>query len=1094
MKLRKLTSALVAAGVLTSPWALGLGLGDLKLKSALNQPLQAEIKLLQTRELAKEEILPSMAADEEFDRAGVERFFFLSDIGFDVELSGNGDGTLLLSTKQSVQEPFLNFLVEVNWPNGRVLREYTVLLDPPVYEDEAPSVVVTPKGSSSPRAPKITPVKQSSVQRNSSAVVTPVSRDSGSSGINNQGRTVGSTDTLWDIAAEVRPDRSVTIQQTMMAIRELNPNAFVAGNINKIKKGAVLRIPTLDQIHNWQHGSAVEEVAAHNQRYKKSLEPSDNNTSDQVQLSAVNQDIQPVVQAPEDARLKIVRSDVSAASGGSASGDQSSSNVENLQNDLAISQENLDKASRENEKLSEKLESLQQQVEKLSRLVTLKDTQMAELQAGMAKSDDAAVESSLPSDEVVASPVESDSVDAMTDEVAASDLEDTLASSTPVDALDDIALTDEVKVDDVAVEEPVVADVPPPVNKPVIKPQGQPVEIQSPKQPSFLESVTKNPIWLVAIGAGSLFFVILLFMLSRRSYQRENELSEVMEKDSSSDQPASDTVQTEMDNIEQELEGLDLESKGFGQVSLDGDESLQPDDIVARADSFIAYGQFDNAVVLLGDAINQEAGRIDLRLKMLEVYAEMQDSQGFERQKQEILGLGADDVLAQINVLEQKLPSYMGETASVNAFDSNENLSNDKPLMGDADFDLAPGENSEDDELSYSLEDLESELASDLSGESSESEGTTELDSLDDLDFNLEEELGITEEAPDSIEQGSKESDFSIDMDFDVSDDKELSSGLDELDSLEIPDMDSESSLSEGISLEGGSELDGLSLDEGLELDSVTDDADLDDTPAVEDNVLGDGEIGLDSDFSLDELDSVRTDDELTVEPEADSSLEQDSIDLDTSDVEPLSSDELGEVLDVGVDLEDLAKSLGVDSADEVDLDAELASATEGSDDLGALSGDDLESETEVDVAVLDEVEEVSLVEEGASEESLDLDVALDVDESLEIDESLVDADSNKLSEGAEEESSSDVDLTEAAEVAQSQSEVSLADSVNSELTEDELDFFVGSDEVATKLDLARAYVDMGDVDGARDILEEVVLEGSEEQKNEAGELLNGLS
>ncbi|GAA3911088.1 FimV/HubP family polar landmark protein [Litoribacillus peritrichatus] len=1065
MKLRKLTSALVAAGVLTSPFALGLGLGDLKLKSALNQPLQAEIQLLQTRELVTEEILPSMASEEEFDRAGVERFFFLSDISFDVELTGNGKGSLLLTTKQSIQEPFLNFLVEVNWPTGRVLREYTVLLDPPVYEDEAPGIVVTPtRTTAQPESQvSVTPVRQSAPQRNSSATVTP----SASTYEGGDTRTVGASDTLWDIATEVRPSRSVTIQQTMMAIRELNPNAFVAGNINKIKKGSVLRVPTLDQVENWQHGSAVEEVAAHNKRYKDSITPGSDSTS-QVQLSAVDQQVQSEVQAPESARLKIVRSDVSASSGGSASGDESSSsNVESLQNELAITQENLDKASRENEKLNSKLASLEEQVEKLSRLVTLKDTQMAELQTGMAMSGedpaDAMVDEVATDSEVMGeSPAMAESTDGAESELSA---EIDGAEVDGADIANEEGIAGEVEQPSVAleepgvaevIEEPVVAEVPPPADKPIVKPEVDAVGVTAPKQPSLFESITGNPIWLVAIGAGSLFFVILLFMLSRRSYQRESELSDVLEQENKADQQSSD-VQAEMDNIEQELDGLDLESQGFGQVSLDSEDAMQPDDIVARADSFIAYGQFDNAVVLLNEAINKEAGRVDLRLKMLEVYSEMQDSQGFARQKQEILGLGADDVLAQIEVLEQKLPGYMGE-ASVNAFDSNESLVGGKPLMGDADFDLSSG-NKEDDEFSYSLEDLESELASDLSGDVAPAS-----DALDDLDFNLEEELGITDDAVSeaSLDEESAGDEFSLDMEVDGALD---ASEVDALDDLNLDDLDTDlgdAGAGIGLDLEGDSSSaaqEPVELDSGLELDEVADELDSFELPATEDNVLSEFDMG--DDVSEDSIQ-----DESIIEPELDEISLDSETQTETASAE-LSQDELGEVLDVGVDLEDLAKSLGVDSVDEVDLDAELASAT--------------------DVPVVAAEPAKPAVDEQEAQE----DLSLDVDVTSEPTASSDDLPSLDMAE--------EVDTSVAEEVSQDVNEIpaaaaTLDESVGSGLAEDELDFFVGTDEVATKLDLARAYVDMGDVDGARDILEEVVLEGSEEQKSEAGDLLNSLS
>lgn len=1130
MKLRKLTSALVAAGALSSPFALGLGLGDISLKSSLNQPLQAEIKLLQTRELAEEEILPSLASEEEFNRAGVERFFFLSNIDFDVELSGKGDGSLLLTTKQTIQEPFLNFLVEVNWPNGRVLREYTVLLDPPVYEDTAPAIVVTPQTKASTK-PMMDAEKQVVEAKHSRAVVTPVSQ-SDSRVSNGTFGPVSASDTLWNIAIEVRPDRSVTVQQTMMAIRELNPNAFVAGNINKIKKGSVLRVPTLDQIQGWTQGSAVQEVAAHNKRYQQSIHPEQ---ASQVQLSGVDHSLQSTTMKPEEARLKIVRSEEASAAIGAASGDQSGegAELETIQNELAITQENLDKANRENEKLSARIEALEERMSKLSRLVTLKDTQMAELQ--MAASDqitemgdmaeqgqdgmeqdasdmpaaampgDGMSEDMASEDPMTPSEDMSATDDGMTDEVAST--EDAVSDMTEMaDGMSDMASTDPVE-ESIASTSPEAVD-----NKPIIKLDDPVAPMQQPQQ-GLLDKILGNPVWLAAIGAGALLFVILLFMMSRRSYQRENELADVVDQDTVAGKTSSDIADEELNAIDQELDDLDLESKGFGQVSLDGDDNLEVDDVVARADSYIAYGQFDNATNLLDEAINSEPSRIDLRLKMLEVYAEMQDTQGFERQKQEIINLGADDVLGQINVLEQKLPgSIGGDSPTVNAFDSGESLVAD----GASEFDLS---SDSDDDFSYSLEDLESELASDLSGDS-EPAGMSSLsgesDDLGDLEFNLDEELGLAEESPTETEKDLSSGDeFSLNIDLDDTEVSEsvvdnVDSGLESLDDLEMSGFESDLESAEkdsdelaglGASADLEAESAELSLDSSLDLEESADEFELD-VPAVEDNVI-----------------------------EATASTETDELSIDMDAVESVADEASGidntaetADLDMDSDLEDLAKSLGVDSADEVDLDAELASASETEVsaldvsetalDETVVEGADTElQESEFDLPeeeisldesteltdMADDMSLASSVDAVEAAETVSEDLGdLTLDESLDVAEVEGEVvDELSLDELSLNQNGADVpDVEDSAEAAEAEitGESSADDLVKADLNEEELDFYVGTDEVATKLDLARAYVDMGDVDGAKDILEEVIVEGNEDQKTEATELLNGLS
>ncbi|WP_166222533.1 FimV/HubP family polar landmark protein [Pseudomonas atagonensis] len=113
-----------------SSWSMALGLGDITVHSALNQPLKADIALVDVGGLTANDLSISLATADEFGRAGVERVFFLNDLKFTPILHGNRQMIRVTSSKP-VNEPFLNFLVQLNQPNGRLLREYTVLIDPP---------------------------------------------------------------------------------------------------------------------------------------------------------------------------------------------------------------------------------------------------------------------------------------------------------------------------------------------------------------------------------------------------------------------------------------------------------------------------------------------------------------------------------------------------------------------------------------------------------------------------------------------------------------------------------------------------------------------------------------------------------------------------------------------------------------------------------------------------------------------------------------------------------------------------------------------------------------------------------------------------
>ena len=121
--LRKLVAAIIGVSALVPGAVFGLGMGEVELDSFLNQPLDAQIELLQTRGLASSEIIASLASAREFSAAGVDRSFFLSQLKFEIDTREDGTTYLKVTSNRPVTEPFLNFLVEVQWPAGRLLRE-----------------------------------------------------------------------------------------------------------------------------------------------------------------------------------------------------------------------------------------------------------------------------------------------------------------------------------------------------------------------------------------------------------------------------------------------------------------------------------------------------------------------------------------------------------------------------------------------------------------------------------------------------------------------------------------------------------------------------------------------------------------------------------------------------------------------------------------------------------------------------------------------------------------------------------------------------------------------------------------------------------
>jgi len=243
-KLRVLISALL----LSPAVAFGLGLGEIRLNSALNEPFSAEIDLVAATPEELGALEANLASNEVFSRYGLDRPAFLGSLEFTVGRGQDGRSVLLVRSRDAISEPFVSFLIDVSWPRGRLLREYTVLLDPPAMLSAAESPVAAPVA-----APVTTPAAPASV-----LPPAPVAQ---SAPVMSDGSTyqVARGDTLYGIAGSVAGGDRQAIQRTMIAIFRANPEAF-SGNINVLRAGAILRVPSSGEIANIAASEAAGEV------------------------------------------------------------------------------------------------------------------------------------------------------------------------------------------------------------------------------------------------------------------------------------------------------------------------------------------------------------------------------------------------------------------------------------------------------------------------------------------------------------------------------------------------------------------------------------------------------------------------------------------------------------------------------------------------------------------------------------------------------------------------------------------------------------------------------------------------------------------
>ncbi|EJM03193.1 MULTISPECIES: FimV/HubP family polar landmark protein [unclassified Pseudomonas] len=744
VQVRKLVLAIAAASALSSGMAHALGLGELTLKSTLNQPLVAEIELLDVKDLTAAEVVPSLASAEDFAKAGVDRQAFLNDLTFTPVLNASGKSVLRVTSSKPLSEPMVKFLVQVMWPNGRLLRDYSVLLDPSKFSPQTADAAAQPAPSQTITAPT------TGATHSTQYTTTP-------------------RDTLWEIAAKARTGGSV--QQTMLAIQALNPDAFIGGNINRLKTGQVLRLPDSVQSTALPQSKAIAEVAAQNEAWRQGRRYVAKPGTGQQQLDATNRGRgnSGAAQNAQD-NLSLVSAESAKSRGKGPAGDAKA-----LSNKLAVTQESLDTTRRDNEELKSRMSDLQSQLDKLQKLIELKNNQLAKLQAEGAGAAPAAN---------AAAPA----VPAITAELAAT------PPATPAEA----APTPE-------------SAIAPPAETPVVEP------VVAPKPPvddekTFNELLT-NPILLGLVGGGVVVLLLLLLLLARRrKAQQEAEKHLRMARALSEEQEFS----AEQDLPESSFEGLETPAASVKlntpapapapvvapvvapivmaepiAAPLVAPAAERSDDVLDKAQSHINAGRLNQAAALLEEGVSLEPQRSDLRLKLMEVYGQQGDRDAFVGQERQLVANG--DNFAKVEELKSRFPAMAvvaatGLAAAAVAAELDAQYVKDLLLDEPEAPAPAPVEDDLDSAFDLSLDDLDNitpvepapvvepeapvELDEfpaddDLSFESVLQQQTDIKENLDDLsDFDLDLDLGA-EPAP-AVDLA--DDDFLLDLDEGVKD------------------------------------------------------------------------------------------------------------------------------------------------------------------------------------------------------------------------------------------------------------------------------------------------------------------------------------
>ncbi|HAU0514253.1 TPA: pilus assembly protein FimV, partial [Legionella pneumophila] len=252
---------------LTMPISLyALGLGEMKVQSSLDQPFSAEIELIDVGADPIASIKVSLADPEQFEQIGLERTAVLSLLRFQVERNPKGTPVVKVSSTERMTEPYMEIVVDLTWPKGQLYKAYTVLLDPPGYQlgittAQSRPVYYKKKSTSYSNEPGviektvITTVEHGPVSRSDSKKKT------------TYGPTV-TNENVWQIAQRYKTSKLI-LPQVVLAIVGANPEAFKDGNLNGLKVGVRLVIPSTEEIAKVPSDLAIEEVMAHDKAWNE---------------------------------------------------------------------------------------------------------------------------------------------------------------------------------------------------------------------------------------------------------------------------------------------------------------------------------------------------------------------------------------------------------------------------------------------------------------------------------------------------------------------------------------------------------------------------------------------------------------------------------------------------------------------------------------------------------------------------------------------------------------------------------------------------------------------------------------------------------
>lgn len=595
-------SALAAAAALSfgiyssSAWALAFG--RLTVQSALGEPLRAEIELPQITPEEADTLHVGPAAPEVFRAQGVEFSPLLNDMRITLRKRADGSVYLQVTSNRPINEPFLDLVIDASWNAGHLIRNYTILLDPPALRRPAPEIgaaaQVAPSSSDAGRTTAgVTSAPATPAAAGRSTTERAATRPRAAQAAPSPGSvtriTVRPGYTAARIAAAHRP-ASVSLDQMLVALLRSNPDAFIQGNVNRLRSGAVLQLPDEATAQSTPPNEARQLIAAQSRDF--------NNFRRKLASAATKTEIAPaqrfasgsVQTAVEDKKAAAASPDKLLLSKPSAPGQPSA------EDQLAQEKQKHETAAR--------VAELSQNIAELNKL--------SAASTGASAPASAAAPSSEP-----------------TPAGAAASSPQGLASGS-VTASAGLAPAEQASVAS-------AASVAAAASAPASRPKQPPVPAPQPEpQPGFVASLFEEPLLPAVGGLLALLLGYGAYRIARkRSSQKDFADSTIMESRLQRDSFFGSSGGQRVDTTQSDL-STGASSMAYSPSQLDAGGDIDP---VAEADVYLAYGRDMQAEEILKEALRHHPERVSIHVKLAEIYAKRQDRKALEAVATEVFKL-----------------------------------------------------------------------------------------------------------------------------------------------------------------------------------------------------------------------------------------------------------------------------------------------------------------------------------------------------------------------------------------------------------------------------------------------------------------------